>query len=242
MTEDAPGRLWSGIDIPKTIATVLAAVSAAVIGSYLGVAGTLMGAAVASLIGTIGTEVYHNSIKRGRSKLKGTFVTAPAAVGTPPVAAVPDEPAAASPPRRIRWGRVAMVAGAVFVLAMGALTVAELLGGRSISDATGGGTGDRSTVSTLFRDSDKSDESPSSPGPSSEPTDDPTTTPPTEPPSTAPTDQPTTDPTTEPTTDPATESTTGDTSGGDTDSGSTDGGGTGGADPRGAGDTANRTR
>ena len=35
MTEHAPDRLWSGIDIPKTIAGALAAVCAAVIGSFL---------------------------------------------------------------------------------------------------------------------------------------------------------------------------------------------------------------
>jgi hypothetical protein len=220
MTEQAPDRIWTGIDIPKTIAGVLAAISAAVIGSFLGVAGTLAGAAVASVIGSVGTEIYHRSIDKGRRKLQGTFTTAPAAVGTPPIAAEPDIVAAsATTPRNVRWGRVAMVAGALFVLAMGTLTVAELVSGKSIADATRGGNGDRSTVSSLFRDRSGSDKptptpSSSSTAPAETPTDQPTqqaTTQAPDPGTT--TEAPATD---APTTDaPTTDAPTGD-SGGDT--------------------------
>src|SRR5690349_21214819 len=156
MTEHQPDRIWSGIDIPKTVAGVLAALSAAVVGSYMGVAGTLAGAAVASVIGSVGTEVYARSIKKGHRKLQGTFTAAPAAVGTPPVAAAAATtialPAMDASPRKVRWKRVALVAGALFVLAIGTLTAAELISGRSIADATRGGNGDRSTVSSLFGD------------------------------------------------------------------------------------------
>ena len=44
MTAQAPDRIWSGIDIVKTLAGALAAVCAAWIGSFLGVAGTVAGA------------------------------------------------------------------------------------------------------------------------------------------------------------------------------------------------------
>jgi len=147
MTEHQPDRILSGIDIPKTVAGVLAALSAAVVGSYLGVAGTLAGAAVASVIGSVGTEIYTRSIKKGHKKIQGTFTAAPAAVGTPPVAAAAATTIAlpamdASMPRKVRWKRVALVAGALFVLAMGTLTAAELISGRSIADATRGGSGD----------------------------------------------------------------------------------------------------
>ena len=195
MTEHAPDRFLSGIDVPKTIAGVLAAVSAAVIGSFLGVAGTLAGAAVASLIGSIGTEVYHRSIKKGHQRLQGTFTTAPAAVGTPPVAAAEEEsPSTPEPaPRRVRWGRVAMVAGSLFVLAMGTLTVAELVAGKSIADATRGHSGSGSTISDVFSTKgDKSDKP--VPGPASEsPAVQPGKTGPTQGPASAP---PTTEPTT----------------------------------------------
>lgn len=231
MTEHAPDRVWSGIDIPKTIAGVLAAVSAAVIGSFLGVAGTLAGAAVASLIGSVGTEVYHRFIDRSRKKITGTFL-APAAVGTPPVEAASDESPSEPPtPRKIRWGRAAMVAGALFVLAMGTLTVAELVAGRSIADATRGGSGHSTTLSgVVTHKSGKSKESPpSSTTPSSSPTDQSTTDQPTQQattdPTTAPTEQPAQDPTTEA---PAGDSgNTGSGTGTRTDSGSGKGGGSG---------------
>jgi len=259
MSEHAPDRIWSGIDIPKTIAGVLAALSAAVIGSYLGVAGTLAGAAVASVIGSVGTEVYQRSIHKGARRLQGTFTAAPAAVGTPPVAAADTTVALpamnAAPPRQIRWKRVALVAGALFVLAMGTLTVAELISGRSIADATRGGAGDRSTVSSFFgRDnggkSDKSEKSTPTPSASTNPDENatpggtpteqatptgPATQPPTQP-ATQPATQPPTDtPTTAPGTDPATQTPAGNT---ETD-GSDDGSGGGGAPQTGSDATGN---
>ncbi|WP_030434367.1 hypothetical protein [Actinoplanes subtropicus] len=191
MTEHQPDRIWSGIDIPKTLAGVLAALSAAVVGSYLGVAGTLAGAAVASLIGSVGTEVYTRSIKKGHRKLQGTFTAAPAAVGTPPVSAAATTialPAMDASPRKVRWKRVALVAGALFVLAMGTLTVAELISGRSIADATRGGNGDRSTVSSLFGDKSGKSEKSRVSTPSQSPSTQPTTT---ESPTDRPTDEPT---------------------------------------------------
>src|SRR3712207_3098225 len=94
MTEHAPDRLWSGIQLSKVVAGTLAAVSAAVIGSFLGVAGTLAGAAIASIVGSVGTEIYQRSLDRGAKKLQTlapTFVKAPAAIGTPEVAAATEE-------------------------------------------------------------------------------------------------------------------------------------------------------
>lgn len=213
MTTHTPDRIWSGIDIPKTLAGALAAVCAAVAGSYLGVAGTLAGAAVASIIGTVGTEVYARSIHRGAKKLQTiapTFVKAPAAVGTPPVEAASEEESPshtvpAGSRRQIRWSRIALVAGAVFVLAMGAVTAAELFAGRSVASMVGHNTSGTTTVSSVTDDggSDRRDDQPAT-TPSDAPTD-------TE--STAPEDAPTTGPaetpaTTEPTAEPNTEPTT----------------------------------
>jgi hypothetical protein len=151
MSEQAAGRFWSGIDIPKTIAGTLAAVSAAFLGSFLGVAGTMIGAALAALISSIGTELYHRSIDRGTKQLQAAFVVAPAAVGTPSVGAGTDtspsdepvSPAAAAPSgdqpeHRIHWKRVALVTGAFFLLGIGVLTTAELFAGRSAADVTSG--------------------------------------------------------------------------------------------------------
>lgn len=201
MTERAPARIWSGIDIPKTIAGTLAAVSAAVVGSFLGVAGTIIGAAVASFIGSIGTELYQRFINRGSEKIK-TFVTAPAAVGTPPVAAAEDEVPSEEPvpddtPRpssRMRWGRIAAFAGALFVLAMGSLTAYELITQRSIADAVGHKTSSSTTLGSAFKGDNGSDEKKPAPAVSTEPSPDPTgepaeTTAPADP-TTAPTESP----------------------------------------------------
>jgi hypothetical protein len=211
MTEQAPDRVWSGIDIPKIIAAALAAVCAAVIGSFLGVAGTLVGAAVASVIGSVGTEVYHRYLNKGAKKIQTlavpAFVRAPAAVGTPSVAAAAEEDSPSHtvpdlPQRQIRWGRVAIVAGALFVLAMGTLTVVELITGKSVASTVGNGTGAKTTFGGIFDPGTStsttpaptptpSDTTPANAIPTAKPTAKATTAPPLE--STA---QPTTAPTT----------------------------------------------
>jgi hypothetical protein len=208
MAEHTPDRIWSGINIPKTIGAALAAVCAAVVGSFLGVAGTLIGAALASIVGTIGTEIYERSIKKGGKKLQTlapVFIKAPAAVGTPPVAAATEEdsPSHTVAPRpQIRWRRVVLVAGAVFVLAMGALTVVELFTHKSVASMVGNGTKARSTVGGLLDPGTGG--AASTPKPSSSPSVRPTETEPAVAPTTT---QPTTQaptPTTAPTTAPTT--------------------------------------
>jgi len=208
MTEHAPERIWSGIDIPKTIAGTLAAVSAAVVGSFLGVAGTLIGAAVASIVGSVGTELYQRWINRGSQKIKSTFVTAPAAVGTPPVAAEEEsEPSGPhTPERTIHWGRVAAIAGALFVLAMGLLTAFELITHKPVADAFGNKSSGNTTVSSLWDgDSEKKSNQPAvtpSTSPSPSPSDEPSATP-SDSPSEEPTD--TTSPSPEPSDAPSSE-------------------------------------
>jgi hypothetical protein len=210
MTEQAQDRIWSGINIPKTIGGALAAVCAAVVGSYLGVAGTLVGAAVASIIGTVGTEIYERSIKKGGKKLQTltpAFIKAPAAVGTPPVPAASEEDSPShtvAPKPQIRWRRIALLAGAVFVLAMGSLTIVEMFTHKSVASMVGNDTKAGSTVGGLIDPGTGSatptptpSTSPSSAGPTdtTAPAIAPTTTEPTSPAPTA-----TTTPTTEPTT------------------------------------------
>ncbi|MEV4350119.1 hypothetical protein AB0J83_37150 [Actinoplanes sp. NPDC049596] len=177
MTEHAPGR-WSGIDITKTVAGTLAAVSAAFLGSFLGVAGTLIGAAVASIVGSVGTELYKRWLDRGTEKIKSTFVTAPAAIGTPEVAAAAEEkPSEPAVPRKMRWGRIAAFAGAFFVLAMGSLTAFEMVAQRSAADLVQDKTSSSSTLGIPLKNkSSQKDEAPTpatSTSPTAEPSEDP---------------------------------------------------------------------
>lgn len=216
MSEHAPDRIWSGIEISKVIAGTLAAITAAVIGSFLGVAGTLAGAAVASVVGSVGTEIYQRSLNRGAKRLSAiapTFVKAPAAVGTPEVAAATEDDSPShtvAPKRNLRWGHVALAATALFVLAIGSLSIFELVAGKSVASAVGNSSSGKSTVSSVFGDDSakKSEQTPAT-DPSTEPTTDSTDQPdspdsPAEPapePSAGTGAEPTTEPTTEPTGD-----------------------------------------
>lgn len=67
MTDENRSRL--GIDWPTTIAGALAAVTVAVLLSTLGAAGTLVGAAVGSVVATLATAVYRQGIDSSRRKV-----------------------------------------------------------------------------------------------------------------------------------------------------------------------------
>lgn len=58
------------LSLPQIGGSALAAVTAAVAASYLGVAGTVIGAAVMSVASTIGTAVYTHYLKRTGDKVK----------------------------------------------------------------------------------------------------------------------------------------------------------------------------
>ncbi|GAA2477071.1 hypothetical protein [Winogradskya humida] len=231
MTEQAPDRLWSGIQISKVVAGTLAAIAAAVLGSFLGVAGTLAGAALASVVGSVGTEIFNNSLKRGTKTLQTvapTFIRAPAAIGTPAVAAateednpahtVPDDAVvedaavpAVKPRQKIRWGHIGLAAAVLFVLSMGTISVIEAFTKKPLSASV---TGSTATGGTLWPKSNNSssndDESPSTktstapseaPAQDTDPAEDPSTASSAEPTSTATSSAPEDGPTTEPTTD-----------------------------------------
>jgi hypothetical protein len=171
MSEQAPDKIWSGIQINKVIAGTLAALAATVLGSFLGVAGTLAGAALASIVGSVGTEIFNNSIKRGQKHLATTvapaFIKAPAAVGTPPVEAATEEenpahtvPADEKPSlkdrlARVRWKHVSVAAVTLFALTMGTVWVFEAFTGKPLS-ATVKNTS--ATGSTLFGTTNTSSE------------------------------------------------------------------------------------
>ncbi len=128
-------------------AGALAAVSAAVVASFFGVAGTVIGAAVASVVSTVGAAVYTESMRRTHAGLRragSRLVRSPqspvdrSASDRPPLPARLDP--RRSPPRR-RWRRWAMVAAtavAVFGLAMVVVTTVELIGHKPVAALVGG--------------------------------------------------------------------------------------------------------
>jgi hypothetical protein len=67
-----PGGLK--LSTTQIVASLLATLTGALLASYLGVAGTLVGAAVGSLASTTGTEVYRYYLRRSQERLKAAGV------------------------------------------------------------------------------------------------------------------------------------------------------------------------
>jgi hypothetical protein len=64
------GRRGLNLSAAQIIASVLATLSAAVAASFLGVAGTLIGAALGSVVSTMGTEIYKHYLQRSEERLR----------------------------------------------------------------------------------------------------------------------------------------------------------------------------
>jgi hypothetical protein len=203
----------------QIFAGALAAVTAAVIGSTMGVAGTVLGAGLASVISTIGGTVYLRSIKRttegvrtvhakvvGKSGGSTVLVTSEdpdAEPGGEVEADTSDQPTPEEPEdrppatSRRRWAVLAASTLAAFALGMVVVTGVEWLRGESLSGNEG------TTFSSIVapRNAGDSREDPSDDPTTSTTTPEPTTTTPE--PTTS-----TTDPTTTTTTPPSESSTT----------------------------------
>ena len=131
----------------QVAAGALASVTAAVLGSKLGVAGTVAGAGLASVVGTVGASLYERSIHAAKDR-----VTSRIKQEEPPVGASHDAETVrllVAPPKREagkrRWPMLVAATAAAFVIGMGVLTVVELVDGHATS-----GDGNRTTVGALF--------------------------------------------------------------------------------------------
>ena len=196
--------------LPQIAGGALAAATAAAIGSQLGVARTIFGAAVASIVGGIAGTLYSAGLDRTQRKVTGAIGrgyeqvrsapdydpdgVSPALPGlgeTQPLDAVGEdtpvdlEPVTAPDGRSgKRWKVMWISVAAMFVLALVAITVVELGLGRAL-DGKGG-----TTVSQVVR---------RSPEPSATPTPKATPSTPTPTPTASGTDQPTITPAPTPT-------------------------------------------
>lgn len=188
--EQTPPERSRGLDLSwiQVFAASLAAVTAAFLGSRLGVAGTIVGAGVASVVSTVGVKVYSEFLHRARTyvgTVRTTSTRHPDAADLPADVivndVVTDDPVAeramrsseeadgaitvqARGPIRLDLKRVLLASLAVFVLAFVIITGIELAKG----DALDGGSG--TTISQL-RGSTPTDQSPTpsstSPSPAS---------------------------------------------------------------------------
>ncbi len=142
-----------GLSLTQIAGGALAAVTAAVAASFLGVAGTLIGAALGSVVSSVAAALYSASLTRA-ARVSKVLVVRPAGSGTGPLEASAQDPAAVPPviPQeplvpaaapwwtRLRWKPVALVAGGLFVAAMAVVSVSELVLGHPLSDSTQTGT------------------------------------------------------------------------------------------------------
>ncbi len=148
-------------------AGALAAVSAAVVASLFGLAGTLIGAALASVVSTVSAALYGESLRRTNERLQlaRSRVTVPA--GEPDATRVLPkqlDPRRAPVRWRPRWPRIAAGAVAVFALAMGIVTGVELIGRQPVSALVGSSSSSgTTTIGALSNAASHRDETPSTP-------------------------------------------------------------------------------
>jgi hypothetical protein len=162
-----PSRL--GLSLTQVIATALAAVTATVVASFFGVAGTVIGAGISSVLSVVGTAVYGHSLRRTRERMR---VVVPVA-GRRPARSVPsvyagarvprptypphpyrDNPAEygpvrySRPRRRTLVTRLAVGSVAVFAVVLALVTGVEAVAQRPLSDLVTGN--DAVSGTTLF--------------------------------------------------------------------------------------------
>ena len=145
------------LSVSQILGGALAAVTAAALGAQLSVAGTLVGAALASIIAAVAGSLYTASLRRTRDKVKTVFWTGqPNEVDEPTVIDIvadseghitgqrshlvePEPRGEPSPPRRpkLNWKRIAVAALAAFGIAAVALTTFELVTGHALSGGEG---------------------------------------------------------------------------------------------------------
>ena len=167
----------SALSITHILASALAAVTATFAASYFGVSGTIIGAALASVVTVIGNTLYSHSIQRTRQRVRSVVPLTTLGLRSMAVAdASPDDTTAASPPPRlaIPWQRVAVGAAGLFLIVAGIVTGIEIAAGRPlhsiVHDHSGSGT-------SLFGGSHKSPTTPTTPAPSQSSTSTSATTP-----------------------------------------------------------------
>lgn len=169
-TSPADTKRKADLNAAHVAAAALAAVTTAVVGSELGAAGTLIGAAGASVITTVGTAVYQTSLERSRKRVRLLAQRARPSPSAPQ--GLTAEPSHRS--RRfvtLRWGAVIVGALGAFLLAMTVITGFEWANGQTV-----GGNGKGTTIGHVINDQPAAPATSPSPGAPAA-TETPTTTP-----------------------------------------------------------------
>ena len=145
--EPAAGRTF-GLSGAQVFGSALASATAAFAASSLGVAGTIVGALIGSLILTTASAIYSHSLRRVGRQIRVARPTSATGGTTRAVGAghqlVGAEADAGPRPsvkrRRLPWRQVAVVAVVGSVLALGGITVLEKVIGHPVSSPGTSGT------------------------------------------------------------------------------------------------------
>jgi hypothetical protein len=116
--------------VPKLLAGALAAITAAVLASFFGVDGTLIGAALGSVVVASGEALYTRSLASAHTLARRSL---PRRVG----AAASEEGASTAHPQPLRWRRVVVAAVAAFGIAVAAITGTEVVAQRPLASLVG---------------------------------------------------------------------------------------------------------
>jgi hypothetical protein len=118
--------------VPKLLASALAAVSGAVVASFFGIEGTLIGAALVSLLVAPAEALYTHSLASAHRVARRALVRR-----VSEQAGASEEAATEAPPQPIRWQRVAVAAVAAFGIAVGAITGVEAVAKQPLASLLG---------------------------------------------------------------------------------------------------------
>ena len=175
------GRDKVGISAVQVVAGAAAAATGAFAASALGVAGTVAGAAVVSVLVTVAAALYDHSLRQARyrlllarqAKTAETGAVSPAPTDPHEDDDLPIDPLEGldlSDERGYHWRRIVLVAAAVFGVAMATITGFELVTGRPISSVFTGDDTPGTSIQRVVRPHRNASPEPSSSTPTATPT------------------------------------------------------------------------
>lgn len=139
-----PGRRKPELSITGLVAGAAATITSTVAASYFGVGGTLIGAAVVSVLSTVGASVYQHFLDRGKARLAAKI---PLRVPAGGESAEPPEDAPASNGRPWpRWWALCGAATLIFLAVMGLVTTFEVVTGKPLANTVRGRAGHGTSV------------------------------------------------------------------------------------------------
>ncbi|MFI7635398.1 hypothetical protein [Nonomuraea sp. NPDC049400] len=134
------------LSVAQVAGGALAALTAATAASYLGVAGTVIGAAVMSVATTVGTDIYAHCLRRTGNKVRQHTTTGWRKRWTRPGTA-PAAPPPRPPRGRLGWLRLGAGAALVFTISFGGILIYQILAGQTVADQVNVKTGEKAEPS-----------------------------------------------------------------------------------------------